>query len=142
MIHVLNKECSVRDTNPLWSQSWRKIFKGIIFENHLSWDWKPKEKFSISSFDLIWRLETWSQSWRLGIPMQCHSYKPNFCAKKLYSNKVYRVSRVHTGHTGSYDTGLMSVWPPEAESIKGRTHRIRILLNRCLLCIDTHYVLK
>jgi len=48
------------------------VYQRIIFENFLSLAWKPKggpkENFSISSFDLIWRLEIWSQSWRLGIP--------------------------------------------------------------------------
>jgi hypothetical protein len=33
-------------------------------------------------------------------------------------------------HTGSNDTGLMSVWCPGAESIKGHTDRIMILLYR------------
>jgi hypothetical protein len=41
-----------RNADPFWSLSWRKFFKGGI-------------KGQIFSFDLIWRLEIWSQSWRL-----------------------------------------------------------------------------
>jgi hypothetical protein len=47
-------------------------YRRIIFENFSSLARKPKrgrkEKFSISSFDLILSLEIWSQSWRLVSP--------------------------------------------------------------------------